>query len=134
MARIKMVTRTIEATKAEVKVVSISSDEITTITTNVSGLFTETTDPTLLKLIKKQTETEDLKVLMVIALTDASELYGMTEAEFMAKAKVLDKETRKVLETETISEPEAESEAETEAVAEPKSEAKKSSKKKGAEA
>ena len=79
MARIKMVTRTIEATKAEVKVVSISNDEITTITTNVSGIFTDPTDPSLLKLIKKQTETEDLKVLKVIALTDASELYGMTE-------------------------------------------------------
>ena len=132
MARIKMVTRTIEATKAEVKVVSISTDEITTITTNVSGVYTNTSDPTLLKLIKKQTETEDLKVLKVIALTDASELYGMTEAEFMAKAKVLDKETRKVLETE--SETSTEPEAETEAVAEPKTEAKKSSKKKGAEA
>lgn len=132
MARIKMVTRTIEATKAEVKVVSISSDEITTITTNVSGIYTDTADPTLLKLIKKQTETEDLKVLKVIALTDASELYGMTEAEFMAKAKVLDKETRKVLETETSTE--SESEPETEAEPEPKAEAKKSSKKKGAEA
>ena len=132
MARIKMVTRTIEATKAEVKVVSISSDEITTITTNVSGIYTDTSDPTLLKLIKKQTETEDLKVLKVIALTDASELYGMTEAEFMAKAKVLDKETRKVLETETSTESESEPETETEA--EPKAEAKKSSKKKGAEA
>lgn len=132
MARIKMVTRTIEATKAEVKVVSISSDEITTITTNVSGIYTDTSDPTLLKLIKKQTETEDLKVLKVIALTDASELYGMTEAEFMAKAKVLDKETRKVLETETSTESESEPETETEP--EPKAEAKKSSKKKGAEA
>ena len=132
MARIKMVTRTIEATKAEVKVVSISNDEITTITTNVSGNFTDTTDPNLLKLVKKQTETEDLKVLKVIALTDASELYGMTEAEFMAKAKVLDKETRKVLETETSTE--SESEPETEAEPEPKAEAKKSSKKKGAEA
>lgn len=132
MARIKMVTRTIEATKAEVKVVSISSDEITTITTNVSGIYTDTSDPTLLKLIKKQTETEDLKVLKVIALTDASELYGMTEAEFMSKAKVLDKETRKVLETETSTESESEPETETEA--EPKTEAKKSSKKKGVEA
>ena len=131
MARIKMVTRTIEATKAEVKVVSISSDEITTISTNVSGIFTDTADPTLLKFVKKQTETEDLKVLKVIALTDASELYGMTEAEFMAKAKVLDKETRKVLESETSTE----SEPETAVVDEPpKAEAKKSSKKKGAEA
>ena len=128
MARIKMVTRTIEATKAEVKVVSISNDEITTITTNVSGIYTDTADPTLLKLVKKQTETEDLKVLKVIALTDASELYGMTEAEFMEKAKVLDKETRKVLESEA----KEESEPETEAKEEPKAEAKKSSKKKGA--
>lgn len=132
MARIKMVTRTIEATKAEVKVVSISTDEITTITTIVSGLFTETSDPTLLKLIKKQTETEDLKVLKVIALTDASELYGMTESEFMLYAKVLDKETRKVLETETSTESESEPERPIEG--EPKAEAKKSSKKKGAEA
>ena len=70
-----------------------------------------------------------MKVLKVIALTDASELYGMTEAEFMAKAKVLDKETRKVLESETSTE----SEPETKEEAEPKAEAKKSSKKKGAE-
>lgn len=130
MARIKMVTRTIEATKAEVKVVSISNDEITTITTNVSGIYTDIADPALLKLVKKQTETEDLKVLKVITLTDASELYGMTETEFMAKAKILDKETRKVLEAETS----AESEPETEAEPEPKAETKKSSKKKGAEA
>lgn len=129
MARIKMVTRTIEATKAEVKVVSIANDEITTITATVSGTFTETTDPTLLKAIKKQTETEDLKVLKVVSVSDASELYGMTEAEFMRLAKVLDKETRKVIESEQ----EAPAEETPEAPAEdaPKAEApKKASKKK----
>lgn len=123
MARIKMVTRTIEATKAEVKVVSISNDEITTITATVSGTFTETTDPTLLKAIKKQTETEDLKVLKVVSVSDASELYGMTEAEFMKLAKVLDKETRKVIESEQESTAEDTPEAPTED--EPKEEAPK---------
>ena len=125
MARIKMVTRTIEATKAEVKVVSISNDEITTITANVSGIFKDTNDPTLLKLVKKQIETEDLKVLKVVALTDASELYGMTEAEFMNLAKVLDKETRKVIEQEEKVEGTAETTEET---------PKATRKKKGAEA
>ena len=125
MARIKMVTRTIEATKAEVKVVTISTDEITTINSTVSGIFTDPTDATLLKLVKKQNETEDLKVLKVIAVSDASELYGMTEEDFIKSAKVLDKETRKVLEAE----------AETSTAEAPTEEAPKASrKKKGAEA
>ena len=111
MARARMVTRTVTGTEAEVKIVSINASEISTIKVTVSGEFTD--NEKLLKAIKKQTETEDLKVLQIISTTKIDKCYGMLESEFIKLAKELDPETRKALETETTSESDTETAPET---------------------
>jgi len=98
MARKRMVTRTVTGTEAEVKVVVISKDEITNIKVTVGGEFTD--NDKLLKAIKKEAETDDLKVLSIITTTKIDKCYGMLESEFIKLAKELDPETRKALETE----------------------------------
>lgn len=121
MARQRMVTRTVTGTEAEVKIVNIEASEITTIKVTVGGEFTD--NEKLLKAIKKQTETADLKVLAIVSTTKIDKLYGMLEADFIRLAKELDPETRKALESEE--QEEATEEATPEATAEPKEENKK---------
>lgn len=116
MARKRMVTRTVTGTEAEVKVVVISENEITNIKVTVGGEFTD--NDKLLKAIKKETETEDLKVLAIVTSTKIDKCYGMLESDFIKLAKELDPETRKALETE-----ETETEADTEATEETTEEA-----------
>ena len=111
-----MVTRTVTGTEAEVKVVVISENEITNIKVTVGGEFTD--NDKLLKAIKKETETEDLKVLAIVTSTKIDKCYGMLESDFIKLAKELDPETRKALETE-----ETETEADTEATEETTEEA-----------
>ena len=106
MARKRMVTRTVTGTEAEVKVVVISENEITNIKVTVGGEYTD--NDKLLKAIKKEAETDDLKVLSIITTTKIDKCYGMLESEFIKLAKELDPETRKALETE-----DTETEAET---------------------
>ena len=119
MARQRMVTRTVTGTKAEVKVVSISANEITTITETVGGEYTD--NDKLLKVIKKNVETDDLKVLAIVSSEKFDKCYGMLESEFLKLAKELDPETRKALtqkettEATAETEPTAEAEAEAEA-------------------
>ena len=93
-----MVTRTVTGTEAEVKVVVISENEITNIKVTVSGEFTD--NDKLLKAIKKDTETDDLKVLSIVSTTKIDKCYGMLESEFIKLAKELDPETRKALESD----------------------------------
>ena len=113
MARAKMVTRTITATKVEAQIVTISASEITTINVTVSGEFDDADK--LLKAVKKQTETNDIKVLQVLTSEKIEKLYGMLESDFLAQAKELDPETRKALaQNETAQEtPEADAQEET---------------------
>lgn len=112
MARKRMVTRTVTGTEAEVKVVVISKDEITNIKVTVGGEYTD--NDKLLKAVKKEAETNDLKVLSIITATKIDKCYGMLESEFIKLAKELDPETRKAVETE---------ETETEATEAPTEEA-----------
>ena len=102
MARKRMVTRTVTGTEAEVKVVVISANEITNIKVTVSGEFTD--NDKLLEAIKKETETEDLKVLAIVTSTKIDKCYGMLESEFIKLAKELDPETRKALESDDTTE------------------------------
>ena len=116
MARQRMVTRTVTGTKAEVQIVSIKASEITTISVTVSGEYDETTTDKLLKAIKKQEETDDIKVLQVISFEKFDKCYGMLESDFLKLAKELDPETRKALATEET--PEAPTDSTEEATAE----------------
>ena len=114
MARKRMVTRTVTGTEAEIQIVTISASEITTIKHTVGGEFTD--NDKLLKAIKKEVETNDIKVLQILTTTKIDKCYGMLESEFIKLAKELDPETRKALETE-------ETEADTEATEETTEEA-----------
>lgn len=110
-----MVTRTVVGTQAEVQVVSISASEITNINVTVGGEY-EDADK-LMKAIKKQTETDDLKVLKIVTSEKIEKCYGMLESEFIKLAKELDAKTRKALEAEETTpteETEAPAPAETE--------------------
>ena len=98
MARKRMVTRTVTGTEAEIQIVTISASEITTIKHTVGGEFTN--NDKLLRAIKKEVETDDIKVLQIINTTKIDKCYGMLESEFIKLAKELDPETRKALETE----------------------------------
>lgn len=104
MARQRMVTRTVSGTEAEVKIISISTDDITTIKHTLGGEFVD--NDKLLKALKKAIETEDIKVLKVVSTTKIDKCYGMLETDFIKLAKELDPETRKALETETETETE----------------------------
>lgn len=112
MARKRMVTRTVTGTDAEIKVVVISENEITNIHVTISGEYAD--NDKLLKAIKKQTETDDLKVLALVSTTKIDKCYGMLESEFIKLAQELDPETRKALETEDTTEPAQETEVTTE--------------------
>ena len=115
MARKRMVTRTVTGTEAEIQIVTISASEITTIKHTVGGEFTD--NDKLLKAIKKEVETEDIKVLQILTTTKIDKCYGMLESDFIKLAKELDPETRKALETEEEADTteEAPTETETEA-------------------
>lgn len=53
-----------------------------------------------LKRVSKLYNTEDCTIVAIRELKEANELYGMNEADFIAGAKILDPDTRKVIESE----------------------------------
>lgn len=126
MARAKMVTRTITATKVEAQIVTISASEITTINVTVSGEFDDADK--LLKAVKKQTETNDIKVLQVLTSEKIEKLYGMLESDFLAQAKELDPETRKALAQDETAQETPEADAQEEPKEEQPTETKKTAK------
>ena len=121
--RTQMVTRTVIGTEAEVQVVSISATEISTIKVTVNGTYEDSEK--LLKVIKKQTETDDLKVLKVISTERIEKCYGMTQAEFIKLAKELDLKTRKALESADGEDDDEDGEEPAEETAEPETTGKK---------
>ena len=126
MARAKMVTRTITATKVEAQIVTISASEITTINVTVSGEYDDTEK--LLKAVKKATETADIKVLQVLTSEKVEKLYGMLETDFLAQAKELDPETRKALAQDETAQETPEADAQEEPKEEQPTETKKTAK------
>ena len=97
MARtIKMFTREITTTVATAMCVDTTKAEVS----NKDFTMTIETDDTAvaLKWLKKNVETDTLKIATVISLAQHSKLYGCTIEEFLSVAKELDPQTRKVLE------------------------------------
>ena len=113
MGRIAMVTRTINFTEVTALTVDIVAQATATQVFTLSGTFTE--NEKLIKALKKEFETDTIKVVSVLSTTVNEKLYGMTEQEFMSLAKVLP--PRKVYnydETETQDEQETEQPVEQE--------------------
>ncbi len=95
MARERMITRTIESTKAEYIGMYISTRESIADTIEITGVQD---DNKLLDLVKAELETDDFKVVAIVNSKKVERLYGMREQDFFNMAVELDPETRKPLE------------------------------------
>lgn len=98
MARVRMVTRTVNVTEVTCLTVNTVTREVGNTVFKISGATY--TEDTALKTIKKQCETDEVKVVSIVSMNEYEECFGMLETEFLKYAKKLDNETRKVLETE----------------------------------
>lgn len=98
MARARMVTRTINVTTIEAMCVDTSSAEVTIKELELTG---ETfTQEKALKVLKKEYETDTLKVVAIQSMNVHEEMYGLKEIDFLKVATKLDPATRKAIETE----------------------------------
>lgn len=87
MARIPMVTRTIKETVASVMYVNVSTASVDYAEYRVAGTFDN--NEVLMKYLKKNYETEEIKLVNIVNVDTVENLYGMTEADFMSYAKIL---------------------------------------------
>ena len=88
MARTPMVTRTLLTTKAVVLCLNITTGEAENKTVTVTRTYED--DKKLLKAVTPIIEAEDgIKAVHIVSKETIETLYGMTEEEFMASAKVL---------------------------------------------
>ena len=86
MARMRMVTRTVEVNTQSVMTCNTETAEVRTIDFKV-GVIPQSIDP--IKYLKKQYETETLKLCAITSHTVETILYGMPEDEFIKNASVL---------------------------------------------
>ena len=96
MARERMVTRTVVATKCEALCVDVNTVETTINNYELTGNY-QTLDEAL-KALKKAYETDTFKVVAIQTMTENEVLYGMPELDVIKCAKVLNPETRKAVE------------------------------------
>lgn len=87
MARIRMVTRTVEVTTATIMGLDTETAEVKICDYDVSGSFDSNDE--LLKTIKKVHETPTFKIVTVTVATTKSVLYGMPESDFIRLAEIL---------------------------------------------
>ena len=98
MARMRMVTRTINVSVLEVMCVDTSTSEVTVKQFELTG---ETlSNEKALKILKKEYETDTLKLVAIQKTEVREEMYGLKETDFIKVAKKLDPATRKTLESE----------------------------------
>ena len=87
MGRIAMVTRTINFTQVTALTVDVVAQATATQVFTLSGTFAD--NDKLIKALKKEYESDTVKIVSVIDADVQERLYGMTEQEFMSLAKVL---------------------------------------------
>lgn len=92
MARVRMVTRTVVVTVAEVMCVDVTTAQVQINELELSGSFSD--NETLLKAIKKLYENDSFKCVAIQEVTEKEVLYGMEEIEFIKLAKVLPPRTK----------------------------------------
>lgn len=98
MARVRMVTRTINVTEVEAMCVNTNTCEVSIKSLELTGeTFTE---EKALKALKKEYETETFKVVAIQKMEVHEEMYGLKEIDFLKVAQKLDPATRKALESE----------------------------------
>ena len=86
MARMRMVTRTVEVNTYSVMTCNTETAEVRTIDFKV-GVIPQSIEP--MKYLKKQYETETLKLCAITSHTVETILYGMPEDEFIKNATVI---------------------------------------------
>ena len=87
MGRIAMVTRTINFTEVTALTVDVVAQSTATQVYTLSGTYAE--NEKLIKALKKEYESDTIKIVSVLSTEVQEKLYGMTEQEFMSLAKVL---------------------------------------------
>lgn len=87
MAREPMVTRTITATKITALCLNIETAEPFNKEVTLSGTFKD--EKSMMKAAEKLLNTETEKAVHIVSSEEIETLYGMTEQEFIQKAKVL---------------------------------------------
>ena len=87
MAREPMVTRTITATKIVALCLNIETAEPFNKEVTISGTFKD--EKSMMKAAEKILNTETEKAVRIVSSEEIETLYGMTEQEFIQKAKVL---------------------------------------------
>lgn len=87
MAREPMVTRTITATKIVALCLNIETAEPFNKEVTISGTFKD--EKAMMKATEKLLNTETEKAVHIVSSEEIETLYGMTEQEFIQKAKVL---------------------------------------------
>lgn len=87
MARIRMVTRTIDVTVTKVMCLNMDTMQGEVCTFELSGLYDNS--EVIINAIKKQYETDTIKPVAVVDTEIKEVLYGMTELDFIKLAKVL---------------------------------------------
>lgn len=94
MARVPMVTRTINTTKVNVLCLNIETGEPCNRSVVVPRTYKD--DEKLLKKVKEVLETETLKPVHIVDKEEIETLYGMTEQKFIEHSEV--QPSRKVVE------------------------------------
>lgn len=82
--RESMVTRTVLGTNVTVLAMDTVSCEPTNVTYEIGGQHN--IDEKLLKKVRKEHETEDFKIVKILAVEPFEKRYGMKESDFIAHA------------------------------------------------
>lgn len=93
MARKPMVTRTITTTNVIAMTVNVQEGETHTESFTLPRTYSD--EAKLLKALKSQHETEEVKIVAILSKEESETLYGMDEHDFIAHAVKLDPTTRK---------------------------------------
>lgn len=86
--RESMVTRTILGTKVTVLVMDTNTCEPSNVTYEIGGQHTN--DEKLLNKVRKEHDTEDFKIVKILAVEPFEKRYGMKESDFIAHAAMLE--------------------------------------------
>lgn len=86
--RESMVTRTVIGTKVTALVMDTNTYEPSNVTYEIGGQHTN--DEKLLNKVRKEYDTEDLKVVKIVAVEPFEKRYGMKESDFIAHATELE--------------------------------------------
>ena len=99
MARERIVSRTINVLCATALCVEVSTATTKNVELELTGVG-ELTSEQILKALRKEYETDNLKVVTILSTSKREELYGMREVDFLKYAHRLDPQTRKALAVE----------------------------------